>query len=319
MKAVAGGSGNSSAYAMRMHAMESSRYCAYTKRQARRLYEEHRKTVVARIDIKEVQQRVIGKITGTDDSVDVMLSSIRDMRSYDGIMNTADDSMQNISDYDALGTIGNACDDQQRMIYHDEVIEDGSMLGGMHMNGEHDNVQKKRRRKNRFVDDEADVSGEDSGTDEEYESSRDEVSELVASDGEESNELHRSIYNEDALRRNERMLKALHDRFFGSPVGRMKIVSHDAHNTLKVCASKAESLNAEESEDGSQENSYFEELDDAENSLVFPSEDVEYSEDACRRQIHHEYAEVEFIGNANIVEKKLGNRNNVWEFSEKHE
>ncbi|KAM0672143.1 hypothetical protein OCOL_000797 [Ordospora colligata] len=325
MKTLGENSDNLSAYAMRMNAMGNSRCCAYTKSQARHLYEEHRKSVVARINIKEIQQRVIGKITGKNDVADVMLSSIRHMRNYDGILNICDDNMLNDSGNDILSTVSSLCNDEQGLSYHDDAIEDECMLDGMNENEECNDVQRKKRGKKRFVDDEADVSGENSGTDEECESSRDEISGLIVSDDEECSESHGNIYNEDALRMDESILKGLYNRFFKNTTDRMKIVSHDVQNELETCISKVEDLNVDESgeceynRESGDEYNYFEELNDVDDILVFPNEHVEYSEDACRKQTHHEYTEIEFTGNADMIEKKLGNRKDVWEFSEKHE
>lgn len=269
------------------------RECTYTKAQAAELYREHRKQILSDLKIREVQRRVASKLLGRDeDDPDPLFPKGHD------VWTTSEDvpiGNDHLSDRSEAGPgISDAQLHNTQSSRPSEGLETSdakSMSAGSRPRGA-----------GRFIDLEADVSGDEETSGEDEDVSGD-LSFIAPSD--EEDEAPTEKHNGDMLRINDDVLRRLERRF--APRRRQGFFDPDRGQEAEHSCSDSQP----EDEDSSLSEGTAEDISEG---FVFPKQDMEYPVEP--RPSFDVVSEVKFANDPDVAERKLGERRKRWCFDD---
>ncbi|CAD25590.2 hypothetical protein [Encephalitozoon cuniculi GB-M1] len=269
------------------------RPCVYTRAQATALYEEHRKQILKKLVVREVQKRVTNKILGKENSeTDLLFLKRRYNTSMSGISDM-------LTDDECLDPVCGV-EDLDRSEVQDPQSSCSQASGPDIDSSEAKPGRHRLKRAERFVDLEASMSGDESESPYEEEDDLGDLSFVASSD--EDYEPSARKHNYDMLKINRSMLKRLKKRF--SKKSRCKVFFGPKNYTEKV---------SDDEEEKDEKADLLEDtIEDIAGDFVFPKEEMEYPAEA--RCLLAKTDQIEFVEDVRLAEKRLGEGRREWDF-----
>jgi hypothetical protein len=281
-----------------------SKECTYTKEQARAFYEEHRKTILAELKIRETQRRATSKLLGRKkDGMDLLF--------YKRNIEDLDDGMSDVLS-EGYGTENNeeagdsprpvkSGTSESRVPQIEDISSDSEELElrpGRKSTARHAEHDPEGYNVRNLLDLEAEVSGESDGYGgtEDDAGCRDDPDLIAPSDEEYEAPIEK--HNEDILQMNEELLRKLEERFVRRPKDKKFFGKEEQRKITWHNFSSDE----EEFSSGGEE-----EIGNMDDEFMFQrAEGVEYATEAV--SIHSAPEAVEFRPDPGLAERKLGKK-----------
>jgi hypothetical protein len=278
-----------------------SKVCAYTREQAKMLYEEHRKAVLTELGIREVQRRTTDKLLNRKSPGVDLLFYKRNVEDLGGI----DDLGSGMSE--VLSEEYGERPQPMRSGMNDPTGSEVKGIRDESIDSSTSKLELKPRYRGnglgRLLDLEAEVSGECS--DEELEDDGrclDDPDFIAPSD--EEYEAPTEKHNEDVLQMHKELLEKIKKRFSRRSKPRHFFGAREEERSACSLSSSEEAIDSGSEEDG---------IGNADDTLVFPREE----EFQCAEEVKSAKLEpgaVEFLNDPRLAEKKLGEKKESFSF-----